>query len=248
MIDCIRAFVRFIRSIRRRGERKRALRVPIASRSTSAACPQLVLLNDVVRLHLPLVPRLLPPPVLSFLPSYSASLTCPRSPKSAVPNPPGFLPPSSKGAPKNATALIKPVDLTQLRQQKAWELATAPAKNVPMQGPCSWLSGGKELTTSSVHDVYDWRRRTDLLCHVRVVPAQGRCRRDLWRREGCVPPSHSLRELTLLHSVLRLPYRRQTRYGGPVVPPAEGYVRGVPGRAPRGRDVEDEQYGIAADA
>jgi hypothetical protein len=35
---------------------------------------------------------------------------------------------------KNPTPLIKPADLTSLRQQKAWELALAPAKNVPMQG------------------------------------------------------------------------------------------------------------------
>lgn len=36
---------------------------------------------------------------------------------------------------KNATSLIPDApDLSALRAQKAWDLALAPAKNVPMQG------------------------------------------------------------------------------------------------------------------
>ncbi|SCV73381.1 BQ2448_7307 [Microbotryum intermedium] len=48
-------------------------------------------------------------------------------------DPPGHVAPSSlkSSAP---SALIQTSDLSGLRQQKAWEIALAPAKNVPMQG------------------------------------------------------------------------------------------------------------------
>ena len=42
---------------------------------------------------------------------------------------------------KNATAMIKAADLSGLRQQKAWDLALAPAKNVPMQGASRGAAG-----------------------------------------------------------------------------------------------------------
>ncbi|ORY84669.1 hypothetical protein BCR35DRAFT_264859, partial [Leucosporidium creatinivorum] len=45
-------------------------------------------------------------------------------------------------AKQDATALIKPANLDSLRQQKAWELALAPAKNVPMQAFMMYMTGG----------------------------------------------------------------------------------------------------------
>ncbi|GAA5864407.1 hypothetical protein JCM8547_005811 [Rhodosporidiobolus lusitaniae] len=59
-----------------------------------------------------------------------------------VRDPPGFVPALSvKTSAKNPTSLIKPANLDALRQQKAWELALAPAKNVPMQAFMMWMSG-----------------------------------------------------------------------------------------------------------
>ncbi|GAA5837296.1 hypothetical protein JCM11251_004957 [Rhodosporidiobolus azoricus] len=58
-------------------------------------------------------------------------------------DPPGFVPVLSvKAAAKNATVKSKPANLDALRQQKAWELAMAPAKNVPMQAFMMYMSGG----------------------------------------------------------------------------------------------------------
>ncbi|BGO94353.1 hypothetical protein NBRC10512_002801 [Rhodotorula toruloides] len=73
---------------------------------------------------------------------YTATLT---SKTVKVADPPGFAPALAvKPSTKNATSLIKPspVDLDALRQQKAWELAFAPAKNVPMQAFMMYMTGG----------------------------------------------------------------------------------------------------------
>lgn len=59
--------------------------------------------------------------------------------------PPGYTPATQstksnqvKPAPSRTRP---PVDLDELRQQKAWELATAPAKQVPMQAFMMYMSG-----------------------------------------------------------------------------------------------------------
>ncbi|GAA5973206.1 hypothetical protein JCM11641_006323 [Rhodosporidiobolus odoratus] len=60
-----------------------------------------------------------------------------------VRDPPGYTPALSlKASAKNTTAPTKPANLDALRQQKAWELALAPAKNVPMQAFMMYMSGG----------------------------------------------------------------------------------------------------------
>ncbi|GAA5995950.1 chaperone EMC4 [Rhodotorula paludigena] len=67
----------------------------------------------------------------------------PESAKPKVRDPPGYTQALSvKASEKKATSLIKPADLSALRQQKAWELALAPAKNVPMQAFMMYMSGG----------------------------------------------------------------------------------------------------------
>ncbi|BGP19151.1 hypothetical protein JCM10213_006503 [Rhodosporidiobolus nylandii] len=65
-------------------------------------------------------------------------------PRVEVRNPPGFAPAAAslKAASKSATSASKPANLDALRQQKAWELALAPAKNVPMQAFMMYMSGG----------------------------------------------------------------------------------------------------------
>lgn len=60
--------------------------------------------------------------------------------------PPGYTPalqsPAKSNQVKPATTRTRPpVDLDELRQQKAWELATAPAKQVPMQAFMMYMSG-----------------------------------------------------------------------------------------------------------
>ncbi|GAA5869099.1 hypothetical protein JCM1840_000468 [Sporobolomyces johnsonii] len=64
-------------------------------------------------------------------------------PKPSVRDPPGFVPALSvKGSAKNATAQIHPANLDSLRRQKAWEVALAPAKSVPMQAFMMYMTGG----------------------------------------------------------------------------------------------------------
>ncbi|CEQ41648.1 SPOSA6832_03373 [Sporobolomyces salmonicolor] len=64
-------------------------------------------------------------------------------PKPSVRDPPGFVPVLSvKGSAKNATAQIHPANLDSLRRQKAWEVALAPAKSVPMQAFMMYMTGG----------------------------------------------------------------------------------------------------------
>lgn len=55
--------------------------------------------------------------------------------------PPGYTPAKSNPFKPAPTRTRPPVDLDELRQQKAWELATAPAKQVPMQAFMMYMSG-----------------------------------------------------------------------------------------------------------
>ncbi|KWU42700.1 hypothetical protein RHOSPDRAFT_3254, partial [Rhodotorula sp. JG-1b] len=55
--------------------------------------------------------------------------------------PPGYTPAKSNPVKPAPTRTRPPVDLDELRQQKAWELATAPAKQVPMQAFMMYMSG-----------------------------------------------------------------------------------------------------------
>lgn len=70
---------------------------------------------------------------LQYQPSSSSS-------SNAVLDPPGHSA-LSKTAGKNSTVAMKHPDLANLRQQKAWECALAPAKNVPMQAFMMYMSG-----------------------------------------------------------------------------------------------------------
>ncbi|GAA5846284.1 hypothetical protein JCM3766R1_002196 [Sporobolomyces carnicolor] len=66
-------------------------------------------------------------------------------PEIAVRDPPGFAPLDSvKVTSKAATTKSKPsgVNLDALRSQKAWEVALAPAKSVPMQAFMMYMTGG----------------------------------------------------------------------------------------------------------
>ncbi|KAK4055030.1 hypothetical protein OIO90_003371 [Microbotryomycetes sp. JL221] len=67
--------------------------------------------------------------------------------QSAVQDPPGYVAQPTRAATpsttstKNVTA-VDPRNLDSLRQQKAWEVALAPAKNVPMQAFMMYMTGG----------------------------------------------------------------------------------------------------------
>jgi hypothetical protein len=168
-------------------------------------------------------------PSRSVLVSLADFLVSHSPPKVDVRDPPGFVPAlsvkvsrslsdllcalltipgPSQASLKNATALIKPANLDALRQQKAWELALAPAKNVPMQGmsahfgveSCEILTISATLFSSlspfsptppaspprSLHDVHVRKRHPDLQRHERVVFAEaGGCGSN-GRRERCV--------------------------------------------------------------
>ncbi|BGP42604.1 hypothetical protein JCM10449v2_006616 [Rhodotorula kratochvilovae] len=76
---------------------------------------------------------------------WTLDYSVPESARAKVRDPPGYVPQLSvKEKAKSASTLIKPkdVDLAALRQQKAWELALAPAKAVPMQAFMMYMSGG----------------------------------------------------------------------------------------------------------
>ncbi|KAL8278769.1 hypothetical protein RQP46_008838 [Phenoliferia psychrophenolica] len=63
--------------------------------------------------------------------------------KVTVTSPPGYTPALTKSKGKNSQALVKAAEeLSALRQQKAWDLALAPAKNVPMQAFMMYMTGG----------------------------------------------------------------------------------------------------------
>ncbi|GAA5822391.1 hypothetical protein JCM3770_002376 [Rhodotorula araucariae] len=76
---------------------------------------------------------------------WTLDYSLPESARPKVRDPPGYVAHLSvKERAKSASTLIKPkdVDLDALRQQKAWELALAPAKAVPMQAFMMYMSGG----------------------------------------------------------------------------------------------------------
>ncbi|TNY19652.1 hypothetical protein DMC30DRAFT_417716 [Rhodotorula diobovata] len=77
---------------------------------------------------------------------WTLDYTVNESPRPQVRDPPGYTPQLSVKERAKAVnpALIKrpEVDLDELRQAKAWELALAPAKAVPMQAFMMYMSGG----------------------------------------------------------------------------------------------------------
>lgn len=54
---------------------------------------------------------------------------------------PGNLKRKDDGLAGAVKGRLDPEQLHALRQQKAWEIATAPAKQIPMQGFMLWMSG-----------------------------------------------------------------------------------------------------------
>jgi len=72
-----------------------------------------------------------------------------HAPKGNIPNPPGYLPPaSSKELAKTATITASPDQValqarrsTDLKMKRAWDLALAPAKGLPMQAIMLYFSG-----------------------------------------------------------------------------------------------------------
>ncbi|KAL9092027.1 MAG: hypothetical protein Q9159_001025 [Coniocarpon cinnabarinum] len=77
-----------------------------------------------------------------------SSAPLPRPPKgSSIPNPPGFAsdaPPSKKGAKSTQPAAKKgpsSEDLDTLKLKKAWEVALAPAKQLPLSAIGLYMSG-----------------------------------------------------------------------------------------------------------
>ncbi|RSH87344.1 hypothetical protein EHS25_003253 [Saitozyma podzolica] len=73
--------------------------------------------------------------------------TLAHPPKSAPPNPPGYLPVASakdaaKVAPAKSDAIaLKARKATDLKMRRAWELALSPAKSLPMQAIMLYFSG-----------------------------------------------------------------------------------------------------------
>ncbi|WWC70195.1 uncharacterized protein I206_104145 [Kwoniella pini CBS 10737] len=73
--------------------------------------------------------------------------TVPQNRNNSIPNPPGYLPPTSakqlsKAAQPDSDALIKQNrKSTELKLRRAWDLALAPAKSLPMQAIMLYFSG-----------------------------------------------------------------------------------------------------------
>ncbi|GAA5938089.1 hypothetical protein JCM3775_005337 [Rhodotorula graminis] len=77
---------------------------------------------------------------------WTLDYTTAESSRSSVRDPPGYSPQLSvkdRAKAANVVTSKRPeVDLNELRQAKAWELALAPAKAVPMQAFMMYMSGG----------------------------------------------------------------------------------------------------------
>ncbi|WVW83919.1 hypothetical protein I302_105941 [Kwoniella bestiolae CBS 10118] len=74
--------------------------------------------------------------------------TVPQNKNNSIPNPPGYLPPasakqlSSRNTQPDSDAIIKQNrKSTELKLRRAWDLALAPAKSLPMQAIMLYFSG-----------------------------------------------------------------------------------------------------------
>jgi len=89
----------------------------------------------------------------SSAPSWVLDLTTPRPPPSKaliITDPPGYtaVAPKRSGTDKNSKAVQTPSrrqptpeEMDTLKLKKAWEIALAPAKQLPMQGIGMWMTG-----------------------------------------------------------------------------------------------------------
>ncbi|WRT66376.1 uncharacterized protein IL334_003331 [Kwoniella shivajii] len=80
--------------------------------------------------------------------TFRLDYTVPQQKNNSIPNPPGYLPPasskqlSSKSAQIDSDALVKQnKKATELKLRRAWDLALAPAKALPMQAVMLYFSG-----------------------------------------------------------------------------------------------------------
>ncbi|KAL2856623.1 hypothetical protein BJY01DRAFT_231246 [Aspergillus pseudoustus] len=84
----------------------------------------------------------LPPPKWAV--ELNSPLPRPSSSTSSIPDPPGFSRKSggkSRAEKSAAPAASKPVETDTLKLKKAWEIALAPSKQIPMNGIMMYMSG-----------------------------------------------------------------------------------------------------------
>jgi len=66
----------------------------------------------------------------------------PRPVSSSIPDPPGYSSAAAKkSSGKGSTAVAQPTDTDDLFLKKAWEIALAPAKSIPMNAIMMYMSG-----------------------------------------------------------------------------------------------------------
>ncbi|KAL3474853.1 hypothetical protein BJX99DRAFT_171018 [Aspergillus californicus] len=84
----------------------------------------------------------LPPP--KWVVELNSPLPRPSGSTSSIPDPPGFTRKAGKGrTDKSPTSpsTSKPADTDTLKLKKAWEIALAPSKQIPMNGIMMYMSG-----------------------------------------------------------------------------------------------------------
>ncbi|KAL3467048.1 hypothetical protein BJX64DRAFT_189386 [Aspergillus heterothallicus] len=84
----------------------------------------------------------LPPP--KWVVELDSPLPRPSSSNSSIPDPPGFSRKSggkSRAEKSAAPTTSKPVETDTLKLKKAWEIALAPSKQIPMNGIMMYMSG-----------------------------------------------------------------------------------------------------------
>ncbi|WWD17295.1 hypothetical protein CI109_101735 [Kwoniella shandongensis] len=81
--------------------------------------------------------------------SFRLDYCVPQNKNSSIPNPPGYLAPTSAkqlassktNQPDTSKIALQAQKATELKLKRAWELALAPAKSLPMQGIMLYFSG-----------------------------------------------------------------------------------------------------------
>ncbi|KAJ5362938.1 hypothetical protein N7541_003782 [Penicillium brevicompactum] len=85
--------------------------------------------------------RLPPPPPPQWVVSLNSPMPRPSKGASSIPDPPGFSSNRGKQRQQQQSSTKKPEETDTLKMKKAWEVAMAPSKQIPMNAIMMYMSG-----------------------------------------------------------------------------------------------------------